>query len=85
MPKRMRDTLVALAATGALVGGTAVVAQAATSTGSSTTKAPAATPKPATPPAHGKGSNPCPNMGGSGSGSPGASYAPGSPGMPTGT
>ena len=73
MPKRVRGSLVALAATGALAGGTAVVAQAATSSGSSTTKAPAATqtqPRPK-PPAQKNGSNPCPNMGGQS----GASYA----------
>jgi hypothetical protein len=84
MPKRLRDTLVAVAVTGALAGGTAVVAQAATSGGSSTSTTPSAThttPKPA-PPAHQKGSHPCPNMGSGASGASGASgssgsYAPG--------
>jgi hypothetical protein len=83
MPKRIRDTLVAVAVTGALAGGTAVVAQAATSGGSSTTPTPPAgqTQARPKPPAHKKGSGPCPNMG-SGqkgaanpdSGSPGQAY-----------
>jgi hypothetical protein len=81
MPRRMRDTLVAVAVTGALAGGTAVVAQAATSGGSSTTTTPNAAPQ-AAPPAHPKGSHPCPNMG---SGSNGASDQSGAPGAYSGT
>jgi hypothetical protein len=74
MPKRIRDALIAVTVTGALAGGTAVVAQAASSGSSTTPKAPAAPAAPskkAQPPAHMRGSGPCPHMGsGSGASAP---------------
>ncbi len=84
MPQRTRDTLIALAVTGALAGGSAVVANAATSGGSSTTTTPKTAPKPApkaATPGHPRGSHPCPHMG---SGSNGASDQSGSPGAYSG-
>ena len=73
MPRRIRTILAATAVAGALAVGTAVVAEAATSGGSSTTVKPSTTPK-AVPPARPKGAHPCPHMG---SGASGASDSSG--------
>ena len=66
MPNRVRNLLVALAATGVIAGGGAAIANAATGSTSTTTTTPAATattPTTPTAPSTGSGTNAnCPNM-----------------------